>query len=89
MEMTVRCRVRGRVQGVFFRDSTRRLAMSLDLRGHALNMPDGSVEVLASGAQEAVAVLRRWLAEGPPRARVDAVECVPVDGDVPGGFRVG
>ena len=89
MDMIIRCRVRGRVQGVYFRDSTRRLAVSLDLRGHAVNMPAGSVEVVACGAQEAVAVLRKWLAEGPPRARVDAVECLPVEGDVPGGFRVG
>jgi acylphosphatase len=85
----VRCRIRGRVQGVFFRDSTRRLAVSLGLRGHALNMPDGSVEVVACGGQEAVAVLRGWLAEGPPRAHVDVVECLPLENAVPNGFRVG
>jgi acylphosphatase len=85
----MRCRVRGRVQGVFFRDSTRRLAVSLGLRGHAVNMPDGSVEVVACGGQQAVEVLRQWLREGPPRARVDAVECQALVGEVPAGFRVG
>jgi acylphosphatase len=42
-------RVRGRVQGVGFRWFVRRVALNLGLRGHALNLPDGSVEVVAEG----------------------------------------
>ena len=89
MDKAIRCRIRGRVQGVFFRHSARRLAVSLGLRGHAVNLPDGSVEVVACGEQAAVTVLRGWLDEGPPRSRVDAVECEPFEREVPSGFFVG
>lgn len=90
MEKAMRCRVRGRVQGVFFRDSTRRLASSLGLRGHAVNLVDGSVEVLAGGDADALEVLRNWLAEGPEMARVDSVECWWLDEPVEAmGFSIG
>jgi len=75
MVKAMRCRVRGRVQGVFFRDSTRRLAASLGLRGHAVNLADGSVEVVAGGDEAALEVLRNWLGRGPDMARVDSIEC--------------
>lgn len=65
--------VEGRVQGVFFRDSTRRFAAPLGLCGHAINLPDGTVEVKACGSVDAIDKLRRWLAEGPPMARVNRV----------------
>ncbi len=66
--------VSGTVQGVFFRASTARQAEQLQLRGWAKNLPDGRVEVLAIGTPEAVAQLSDWLWQGPPRARVAAVE---------------
>jgi acylphosphatase len=69
-----RYRVTGRVQGVFYRASTARLAASLGLRGHARNLPDGSVEVLAVGPPDALAALEAFLRTGPPRAEVIAVE---------------
>ena len=88
--IAVRCLVYGRVQGVFFRASTAREAIGLGLEGHALNLADGSVEVLACGAPAAVARLRRWLANGPPAARVERLECAPADPDeVPAGFVTG
>ena len=65
--------VRGKVQGVFFRASTARLAEQLGLRGYARNLPDGCVEVLAVGAATAVESLGGWLRQGPPRARVTGV----------------
>jgi acylphosphatase len=68
-----RFRVRGKVQGVFFRASTRNEAQRLGLRGHARNLPDGSVEVLAVGGGDAIAALERWLQHGPAHARVDEV----------------
>lgn len=77
----LRCRVSGRVQGVFFRASTQRRARILGLTGYARNLDDGSVEVLAVGQGAALGELRAWLAVGPPAARVDAVECEP--GPVP------
>ncbi|WP_426700597.1 acylphosphatase [Rhodanobacter sp. Col0626] len=65
--------VSGRVQGVFYRASTREQAMDLGLAGHARNLSDGSVEVIASGSALALDALEQWLRHGPPAARVDAV----------------
>ena len=70
---TVRFLVEGRVQGVFFRASTREQALALGIAGHARNLPDGRVEVLASGSNEALDALAQWLRQGPPAARVTAV----------------
>ena len=66
--------VHGRVQGVWFRDSTRREATRLGISGHAINLPNGNVEVLAVGAAAQLDALEAWLHEGPPMARVTAVE---------------
>ncbi|HET9818945.1 MAG TPA: acylphosphatase [Rhodanobacteraceae bacterium] len=65
--------VTGRVQGVFFRASTREQALHLGLAGHARNLADGRVEVVASGSLEALANLDGWLHHGPPSARVASV----------------
>ena len=69
-----RFRVTGKVQGVYFRHSTRIEAQRLGVRGVARNLPDGSVEVIAHGAHDAVETLRVWLRRGPAMARVDGVE---------------
>ena len=74
-----RFRVTGRVQGVFFRDSARRTARSLGLTGHARNMEDGSVEVLACGSADSLDRLAAWLGEGPKLAVVERVEMMPVE----------
>ena len=66
--------VRGKVQGVFFRASTREQAVKLGLSGYAKNLPDGRVEVLAEGDASALDALERWLHVGPPMARVESVE---------------
>jgi acylphosphatase len=66
--------VTGRVQGVYFRQSTRLEAERLAIRGHARNLPDGSVEVIAHGTRDAVESLRAWLHRGPPSARVASVQ---------------
>lgn len=63
--------VSGRVQGVFFRDSTRREAIRLGVAGWVRNCPDGTVEAHAEGAPDAVAALVRWAGEGPRHADVD------------------
>ena len=69
-----RCYVAGRVQGVFFRASTRSRAQALGVTGYARNLPDGRVEVLACGESGAVEALCGWLWQGPPAAHVIAVE---------------
>lgn len=65
--------VRGRVQGVWFRASTRDVATRLGLSGHARNLADGRVDVLAIGDDEAIEALAAWLHHGPPGARVVGV----------------
>jgi acylphosphatase len=84
-----RCLVSGRVQGVFYRASTRSRAEALGLTGYAKNLPDGRVEVLACGEPEAVRQLCDWLWEGPPAARVETVECREVDEAPPSRFGSG
>ncbi len=62
--------VTGRVQGVWFRASTRAQALSLGLSGQALNLPDGRVEVIACGDPAALDELAQWLWHGPQLAEV-------------------
>jgi acylphosphatase len=85
-----RCRVSGKVQGVFFRASARQKAEELGCAGYARNLPDGRVEVLAVGEPAAVAALIEWLRLGPPAARVTAVEVEELALDalqqIPAGF---
>jgi acylphosphatase len=81
--------VEGRVQGVWFRESTRQQANLLSLTGHAINRPDGSVEVLACGEPEALDKLAEWLQDGPPMAQVTRVIQTAYEGDCPGRFTTG
>ena len=85
MRAARRFTVRGRVQGVWFRDSTRRQAQQLSISGSAVNLPNGEVEVLAYGASAALDELAAWLESGPPLARVsellvEEIEWCDVDG---------
>ena len=81
--------VSGRVQGVWFRASTREQAERLGIRGHALNLPDGSVEVVACGESAALNELATWLRHGPERARVDTLTAEILDEQDIQGFRTG
>lgn len=63
--------VSGRVQGVFFRASSREQAQLLGINGFVRNQPDGSVYLEAEGDDEAMAKMLAWLEQGPPAARVD------------------
>jgi acylphosphatase len=77
------------VQGVWFRDSTRRQAEQLGLCGHAINCVDGSVEVLACGDTDSLNRLEQWLYHGPPMAKVKSVTHAPVEGACPRRFTTG
>jgi acylphosphatase len=68
------CWVSGRVQGVYYRGSAAARARELGIRGYARNLPDGRVEVLACGEQEAVLAFVEWLWIGSSASRVTAVE---------------
>jgi acylphosphatase len=72
-----RFRVTGRVQGVFFRLSTRDKALELGVTGVAANMSDGSVEVTAQGTPEQLSALEAFLREGPRLSRVHSLESWP------------
>lgn len=72
--MTIRFLVRGRVQGVGFRFFVLRAARAAGLAGWVRNLPDGSVELLATGEDDALTRLREALQQGPPAARVETVE---------------
>lgn len=70
----ITARVFGHVQGVFFRDTTRRHAQQRDITGWVRNEPDGTVQVVAEGAEEELEQLLSFLHRGPSAARVDRVE---------------
>jgi acylphosphatase len=71
--------VSGRVQGVFFRASTRQQALQLGVMGYAKNLPDGRVEVIAVGEPAALQALRQWLWRGPPAASVTDVQSADIE----------
>ncbi len=69
-----RVTVHGRVQGVFFRDTARRMAQSRGLGGWVRNTPEGTVEAVFEGEPEAVESMVAWCGEGPRGALVERVE---------------
>ena len=74
---TIRLLIRGRVQGVGFRDALQQEAERLGVTGWVRNLAGGGVEALAQGDPAAVALLLEWARRGPPAARVDRLECGP------------
>ena len=81
--------VHGRVQGVWFRDSTRREAMRLGIAGYAINLPDGNVEVLACGDELQLGVFAKWLEIGPEYAKVTNIEVITENpSNIPAAFNV-
>jgi acylphosphatase len=75
--------VQGHVQGVFFRETTRRRALSAGVAGWVRNVPDGRVEAVFEGDREAVDALVAYAQEGPRGARVDWVD---VEAEEPEGL---
>ena len=88
--VALRVRVSGRVQGVFFRDSTRREAEALGLRGWVQNRPAGRVEGLFVGTREACEKALAFVRVGPPRASVTdvTIEWTSPPRDLPARFSV-
>lgn len=77
-------RIRGKVQGVFYRESARTEALRLGLTGQVRNLSDGSVEAVVEGTPEAIEAFVTWCHRGPPQAQVSGVE--RVDGEARGEF---
>jgi acylphosphatase len=80
--------VHGRVQGVFFRDTLRRLAQRDGVTGWARNTLDGTVEAVFEGDEEAVERLVEFCRRGPGGARVDRVEVETEDAEGLAGFAI-
>lgn len=80
--------VRGHVQGVFFRDSMRRLAQQRNVSGWASNRPDGAVEAVLEGDEDAVDRLIDFARRGPRGAQVDAVEVSDEEPEGLSGFSI-
>ncbi len=66
--------ISGRVQGVFFRANMRRVAREHGVKGWVRNLPDGRVEAVLEGPEDAVKKVIEWAHRGPPLARVERVE---------------
>jgi acylphosphatase len=81
--------ISGRVQGVFFRQSTKEQAQALGLTGHAINLANGDVEVIACGTNAAIAELTKWLKHGPVMANVTNLSIATTDISAPLAFTVG
>lgn len=86
MESVTRRRVlvSGEVQGVFFRDTCRRVAAQQGVAGWVRNLPDGRVEAVFEGLPESVDRLVDWARRGPGAARVSEVR---VEAEAPEGLR--
>ncbi len=76
---TVHVIVSGKVQGVFFRDFTRKEAINLGLSGWVRNLPDGTVEAVITGDSQTVDQMIGWLHRGSPASRVDHVHEEEID----------
>ena len=80
--------VKGRVQGVFFRDTCRRVALEHNVAGSAANLPDGTVEVILEGEPANVEEVLEWCRSGPSYADVSSVEITEEDPQGLEGFRI-
>jgi acylphosphatase len=80
--------VHGHVQGVFFRDSTRREAQRHGVAGWVSNRPDGTVEAVFEGSSEAVSAMVAFCREGPRGASVSGVDVSDEEPEGLAGFEV-
>ena len=82
--------ISGRVQGVFFRENTKKESVKLGLQGSAMNLSDGTVKVCLRGEINQIDLLERWLYIGPELAKVESVIEVDIDQQLElNGFKVG
>jgi acylphosphatase len=79
MMQTVSIIVTGKVQGVYYRQSTKEKAIELGITGIVKNLPDGSVFIQASGPAALINQLIAWCRQGPSRAEVTRVEVTTIE----------
>ena len=74
MLQTIEINVSGRVQGVFYRQSTKEKAVELGIKGKVMNLDNGNVKIIVTGTKEQLNKLIDWCKTGPPKARVTHVD---------------
>lgn len=88
MLRTIEIWVSGKVQGVFYRQTTREMAMAIGINGQVRNLPDGRVHIIATGTTEQLDQLLEWCRQGPPKARVSGIESADIELQQFDGFQV-
>ena len=88
MQQTISIHIQGKVQGVYYRQSTKEKAIELGITGLVRNEPDGSVHVIATGIAEKLQALAEWCKKGPPRAVVTNVETTTLEARCFDGFSI-
>ena len=83
MTRKVKLLVSGRVQGVYFRMFARNKAKHFGIKGHAGNLPDGRVEIIAEADDHSIEKFIQWCHKGPITARVDQVDVTELEPDEP------
>lgn len=80
--------INGKVQGVFFRATAKDMAQALDLKGWVKNTAEGSVEIIATGAESALRQFIEWCKEGPPNAIVSSINVTSLEERAFENFRI-
>ena len=75
MQQTISIIVKGKVQGVFYRQTTQEKAIALGITGTVRNQPDRSVKIVATGTKGQLDKLAAWCKQGPSRAEVSEINC--------------
>jgi acylphosphatase len=75
MHQTISITVTGKVQGVFYRQSTKEMAKQLSISGQIRNLSNGNVEIIATGTKDQLNKLVDWCRQGPPRSIVTEISC--------------
>ena len=76
MLQSIRIKVFGEVQGVFYRQRTKETAIQLGIKGFVMNLPDGTVEIIASGTKEQLEKFVSWCRKGPPKATITDLKII-------------
>ncbi len=77
---TIEITIKGKVQGVFYRASAKKIAEQFRLNGYVKNLPNGDVQAVVAGSDEAIAGFVEWCKRGPSHAIVESVETKAASG---------
>lgn len=76
MLQTISITVKGKVQGVFFRQSAKEKAMILGITGKVMNLQNSDVKIIATGTDEQLKAFTEWSRQGPPKAKVLSIKII-------------